>query len=56
MIAETPQMQEPIARWAKSAASRNVPITFDLMMYEDGTMAESDLAIFKDVRQSVYGN
>lgn len=43
-------------RWAKSAASRNVPITFDLMMYEDGTMAESDLAIFKDVRQSVYGN
>jgi len=41
--------------WARSAASRNVPISFDLMMYEDGTVAPSDLAILNDVRQSVYG-
>jgi hypothetical protein len=41
--------------WVASAASRNVPVSFDLMMYEDGTMAPSDLAILNDVRQSVYG-
>ena len=39
--------------WVASAASRNVPVSFDLMMYEDGTMAQSDLAILNDVRQSL---
>ena len=41
--------------WATAAASRDVPISFDLMMYEDGTVAASDLAILNDVRQAVYG-
>ena len=39
--------------WATSAVSRNVPISFDLMMYEDGTVNANDLAILNDVRQSV---
>jgi hypothetical protein len=41
--------------WATSAVSRSVPISFDLMMYEDGTVAASDLAILNDVRQAVRG-
>ena len=41
--------------WAASAVSRRVPISFDLMMYEDGTVAASDLAILNDVRQAVRG-
>jgi hypothetical protein len=40
--------------WVASASSRGVPLSFDLMMYEDGTVADSDLAILNDVRQSVY--
>ncbi|MFC5804095.1 hypothetical protein [Streptomyces formicae] len=42
--------------WATSAASRNVPISFDLMMYEDGAVADSDLRILNDVRQAVHGS
>src|ERR1700733_2563180 len=41
--------------WATSAVSRSVPISFDLMIYEDGTVAASDLAILNDVRQAVRG-
>lgn len=41
--------------WATSAAGRNVPISFDLMMYEDGTVADADRRILVDVRQAVYG-
>jgi hypothetical protein len=41
--------------WATSAVSRRVPISFDLMMYEDGTVAASDLAILNDVRQAIRG-
>jgi hypothetical protein len=40
--------------WVASASSRGVPLSFDLMMYEDGTVSDSDLAILNDVRQSVY--
>jgi hypothetical protein len=41
--------------WATGAATRNVPISFDLMMYEDGTVNPTDLAILNDVRQAVHG-
>jgi hypothetical protein len=40
--------------WVASASSRGVPLSFDMMMYEDGTVADSDLAILNDVRQSVF--
>jgi hypothetical protein len=41
--------------WATSAAARNVPLSFDLMMYEDGTVSPNDLRILNDVRQAVRG-
>jgi hypothetical protein len=40
--------------WVASASGRGVPLSFDLMMYEDGTVADSDLATLNDVRQSVF--
>jgi hypothetical protein len=39
--------------WVASSSSRGVPLSFDMMMYEDGTVADSDLAILNNVRQSV---
>ncbi|MEY9938969.1 alpha-L-fucosidase [Streptacidiphilus sp. MAP5-3] len=41
--------------WATGAVSRNVPISFDLMMYQDGTVNPNDLRILGDVRQVVRG-
>lgn len=40
--------------WVTSAAQRRVPLSFDLMMYEDGTVNANDLRILVDVRQAVY--
>lgn len=41
--------------WVTSAASRNVPMAADLMMYEDGTVSDQDLRVLNDLRQAVYG-
>lgn len=41
--------------WVTSAISREVPVSFDLMMYEDGTVADVDRRILVDVRQAIYG-
>lgn len=41
--------------WVTSAASRRVPLSFDLMMYEDGTVNPRDLRILNDVRQALRG-
>ena len=41
--------------WLQSAASRNVPVTLNLMMYEDGTVADVDRRMLVDVRQAVHG-
>ena len=43
--------------WSEAAcrpAAGCVLPSFDMMMYEDGTVADSDLAILNDVRQSVF--
>ena len=41
--------------WVTSAASRNVPVSIDLMMYEDGTVADLDRRMLVDLRQAVHG-
>jgi hypothetical protein len=41
--------------WVSSASSRGVPLTLDLMMYEDGTLADVDLAAINDLRQAIHG-
>ncbi len=41
--------------WITSAAGRNVPVSIDLMMYEDGTVADVDRRMLVDLRQAVYG-
>ncbi|MFC5220671.1 alpha-L-fucosidase [Streptomyces coerulescens] len=41
--------------WVGAASRRKVPLSFNLMMYEDGTMAESSLAVLNDLRQAVRG-
>ncbi|MGC0419928.1 alpha-L-fucosidase [Embleya sp. AB8] len=41
--------------WALDASRRNVPLSFDLMMYEDGRVSERSLAILADVRQALRG-
>ncbi|MEZ0070171.1 hypothetical protein ABIA32_006223 [Streptacidiphilus sp. MAP12-20] len=38
-----------------SAIARRVPVSIDLMMYEDGTVADADLAKLNDLRQAVHG-
>ncbi len=39
----------------QSASSRNIPLDFNLSMYEDGTMSEKTLSILNDVRQAIRG-
>jgi hypothetical protein len=41
--------------WVSSAASRNVPLTIDLMMYEDGTVSDIDRNMLVDLRQAIHG-
>ncbi|GIG63561.1 hypothetical protein Lfu02_79330 [Longispora fulva] len=47
------------ATWAishvTSAAARSVPLTFDLMMYEDGTMSAQSLAVLQQLKAAVRG-
>lgn len=40
--------------WGLTAQQKKVPISFDLMMYEDGTLPDADLRTFSDLRQAVY--
>lgn len=40
--------------WVASASIRGIPLSLAMMMYEDGTVADSDLAILNNVRQSIY--
>jgi hypothetical protein len=42
--------------WLQSAASRNVPITLNLMMYEDGAVADADRRMLNDLRQAAFGS
>ena len=42
--------------WLQSAASRNVPVTLNLMMYEDGTVADVDRRMLNDLRQAAFGS
>ncbi|MFE2873847.1 alpha-L-fucosidase [Embleya sp. NPDC059259] len=42
--------------WALDAASRKVPLSFNLMMYEDGKVSEQSLSILNEVRQALRGN
>jgi hypothetical protein len=39
----------------KSASSRNVPLAFNLEMYEDGSVSDSMLASLYGLRNSIYG-
>lgn len=39
----------------KAASARKVALSFNLMMYEDGTMAEASLAVLNHLRQAVRG-
>lgn len=39
--------------WANAARARTVPLSFNLMMYEDGTMSEASLAVLNNLRQAV---
>lgn len=41
--------------WIQDASSRGVPISPDLMMYEDGTVSATDLAMLQQVKQNIYG-
>lgn len=38
----------------QTSHSRNVPVSWDIMMYEDGTVNEMDLNNFNNLRQFVY--
>jgi hypothetical protein len=41
--------------WIQSAITCNVPVSIDLMMYEDGTVADADRRVLIDLCQAVYG-
>jgi len=41
--------------WINSASARGVPISPDLMMYEDGSVSAADLTMLQQVRQNIYG-
>ncbi|MBR7832123.1 alpha-L-fucosidase [Actinospica durhamensis] len=41
--------------WIADASSRSVPVSIDLMMYEDGTVADVDRRMLVDLRQAVHG-
>lgn len=42
--------------WVKKAAARGVPLSFDLMMWEDGTCAANSLAVLSALKTAIYGN
>jgi hypothetical protein len=54
-IASNGYTASQITNWIQSAASRGVPVSLDLMMYEDGTMSSTDLAMLSQVKQNMYG-
>jgi hypothetical protein len=42
--------------WTQSAMSRNVPVTFNLMMWQGGICSGSSLSILSQLRNAVYNN
>jgi len=42
-----------LTSWISDAASRRVPVSLDLMMYEDGTVSATDLATLAQVKQQL---
>jgi len=42
--------------WINSASTRGVPLSIDLMMYEDGTVSATDLTMLQQVKQNIYGS
>lgn len=40
--------------WVTSASARNVPLSFDIMMWEDGSVSDSTLNVMKTLRKTFY--
>jgi hypothetical protein len=52
-IANTATASNTAIGWVSNASARNVSLSFDLMMYEDGSMSEKSLSLLNDLRQAI---
>ena len=41
--------------WVQSAIARRVPLSFNMMMWEDGTVSSQSLSVLTDLKNAIYG-